>query len=109
MADNKYTGDIDFVLGGEPVKLRYDYAAIASMQSNLGNAILQDIFKDPNPELVAKMLIAGLQKHHPAITLDRIMEFSPPILPTLQVIDAALTVAYYGPEGLPKDSEKKAR
>lgn len=108
MVNNSYTGDVELTLGDAVVKLRYDYAAIAAMQTNLGGVILQDIFKDPNPALVAKMLVAGLQKHHPEITVEQVMEISPPIVPTLQVIDKALTVAYYGPNGLPKDTEKKS-
>lgn len=112
---NPITGDYEIVLGGKKYQLHYGFKAISQLIADCGAAVLEDLFKDPHPSTVAKMIVAGLQDNYPAghpdaLTFDQIVELSPPIIPSLKIVDRALSLAYWGPDGPPKagPSEKKS-
>lgn len=109
---NKYLGEYPVKIGSSDYTLVYDWKAIAELQSVHGNEILQKIGTIQGPDIMSKLLTCGLKKHHPHITEEFIFSQSPPIVPTMKAINAALTYAYFGPdEAKPangaKDNKKK--
>lgn len=103
---NKYTGTVDFKLGSKSAKLVYDWRAISELKSKYGKDIFTGLYlADPN--IVADMLAVGLKGS--GITLDEILDFSPPIIPTVNAIDLALTYSYYGPEGKKDEKDPGAK
>lgn len=103
---NKYTGEVDVTIDGEKYKLILDYRAQAEIQSKYGKDAFKDIFQNITPALIADILVAGLKKHHPNITLDWILDVSPPLVPMTKAIDKAMLYAFFGADGVPETSEE---
>jgi hypothetical protein len=51
----------------------------------------------------------GLLKHHPELDKEAIIQWSPPLMRSIMVIDKALSYAYFGNEGAPKETKKKVK
>lgn len=83
---------------GKPYYLRYSWAALAEVAGKYGD--------NPNlfdPETVAFVGSAGLRERHPEMTPEKIMELSPPLIPFANDVQQALTWAYFGDQGVPKE------
>lgn len=106
---NKYTGEVEIQLGGKTLKLVYDFRALSKITSKHGKDALQTILQGLDVDLIASVLHIGLVKHQPLITIEEIMEASPPVVPMIKAIDEAMTYALYGAEGQPEavEPEKK--
>lgn len=103
MAGNPYTGDVPIAVGDKALTLAFDYRALSRVRAELGadgqaRALAGDV------DLLPKLLAAGLARHHPDWTAERIAEVSPPIVPTTKAIEEALLAAYYGPDGPPPEN-----
>ncbi len=70
------------------------------LESEPGAEVLRALF-DAGPAALSVILSVGMKKHHPEMTPEKVMELSPPIFPARKAIDAALEVAYFGPDGAP--------
>ena len=91
-------------IAGKPYYLRYSWAALAEVAGKYGD--------NPNlfdPETVAFVGSAGLRKHHPDMTPEKIMELSPPLIPFANDVQEALKWAYFGDAPIPDgdDAVKK--
>lgn len=99
---SKHTGTVAITVGGKEYGLRYNYAAISTLQTKFG----QDIFEKLNtlnPGQIAEITAIGCKD----LTVDAVMEASPPILDMLEAIDCAFAYAYWGPEKAPQIIEQK--
>jgi len=98
------TGEKKFKLGDKEVRLVYDWRAIARAKETCGNDVFYNLYSR-TPDVVADVLAIGLEKHHPDIGKDQILDLSPPLIPAIKAIDDALAMAYWGPDGPPKKQE----
>lgn len=99
---NPVTGEHDIEIAGQTYVLRYDWQALQLVQHKHGDA--PNLF---SAAVVASVAAFGLQRRHPEMTAERIMELSPPLMPFAQSVQTALQWAYFGNEGLPKEDAKK--
>lgn len=98
---NAIRGEIEVPIEGKNYTLRFTWDDLAAMEAAHGdNPNLFDV------ETVASIAALGFHSHHPELTAARIKELSPPLLPFAQTVQTALQWAYFGPEGIPEESEK---
>lgn len=105
---SKYNGDFDFELDGKRLTICYDWKALSSLSNFSGS--VKEIAKpidEVDPEKVADVLACGLLKYHPEMNKEAILEWSPPLMRSIMVIDTALSYAYFGADGAPPDDKKK--
>lgn len=102
---SSYTGDFPIEMGGEQFTLRFDYAALARLRTEHEKDVLQTLFSDADPAIVASVIAIGLAHHHPHITAEKVFELSPFIYPAWQALDAAIAYLYFGPKGV-EEAEK---
>lgn len=104
---NKYTADVPLRLGERRVTLRYDWAAMARLQTEApGWAGKLGLGMELG--LLAQIVAIGLQKHHPGTTAEDVMAASPALKQTIEAVDRAAVYAVYGPDGPPPAEEGKA-
>jgi hypothetical protein len=76
MTDNTVHGEHSIVLNGETLTLRYDWNALSKIRKKYGGA------EDLNElETLADILAIGVERSKKDISLEYIMELSPPIVP----------------------------
>ena len=100
------TGMKEIKINKKVYYLRFTWAALAEISTKFGD--------NPNlfePETMAFVGSAGMRAKHPEMTSEKIMELSPPLIPFANDVQEALTWAYFGDQGVPKDegSVKKKR
>jgi len=100
------TGEKRIKIDGKTYFLRYTWKALVEISDKYGD--------NPNlfqAETVAFVGSAGMRAKHPEMTSEKIMEISPPLIPFANDVQEALTWAYFGDQGVPKDegSVKKKR
>lgn len=100
MAVNPVTGMAEVDICGKTYSIRFDWDALAAVNEAHGDA--PNLF---SAEVVASVAAIGMRKHHPEMTSERITELSPPIVPFATEVQRAIQWAYFGPEGLPEESE----
>ena len=83
MADNKYTGDTPITLGGKQYALLYDWNAHGAIKTAFQNRDIHALLNGGDPADRAKLLEIGLRRHHLEMTAEKIMDLSPPLIPTL--------------------------
>lgn len=108
--ENKYTGEVVLDIQGKPHKIFFDWAALAALKTKINVDEIPKILKSQDPEQIAIILACGLQRHHPHMTVKKILEISPPFITTVVALDTALAYAYFGAGERPKpkkDSKKK--
>src|SRR5690606_21329882 len=93
--------------------LRYDWRAMAALKTLLGKdflAKLDQVMMDAaaDPEALANILAIGLQRNHPEMDAEKVMDLSPPIAAAVEVVATALARAFYGDKGPPKVDPRKA-
>lgn len=94
---NDYTGETPVEIGGKTYSLIYDWRALAKLRSNYTKEQLQAL-PDQSPEALADMLVIGLERKHPNVTPDMILDLSPPVHAVAEAIDQAVLISYYGPK-----------
>ena len=104
---NKYTGEVEILLADKPYKLVYDWRALAEVQTKHGGNILKELFNGISPATIADILVIGMKKHHPEMTVDTLMDISPPFIPMVQALDKALAYSYFGAEDTVEASGEK--
>lgn len=102
--DNKYTAEVSIEISGKKHTIVYDWDALATLRSEYKPDIVHDLFKYQKPDLLAEILAIGLKRHHPQMTAKKIKDASPPFIATVDAIDRALTYAYFGADGPPKET-----
>lgn len=100
---NGYTGDATFQLDGKPLTLCYTLRAISEIRSVFDETVFSKIHTI-DPADLAKIVHFGLKKHHPDITQDQILDGEFCLIPTIQAVQKAIEIAYWGPNGIPQDA-----
>lgn len=103
MTKNAYTGRAPLQLDGREFGLVFDWEALARVKSELGGDALKIIAEGPDPERLALIVAIGLARLHPEMSAPAVMALSPPFVPTMNAVSAALSVAYWGPKGPPAE------
>lgn len=98
---NNYTGDTPLVWPGSSYTLRYDWRALAAIQTAFEGKIDEHVgpaLGDPLSHVddFLTIVVAGLAKHHPEMTREAIEEMSPPVGITRDAVVAAINRASYG-------------
>lgn len=101
---NKITGECPVDINGRTYTLRFDWTALAAVESEHGSS--PNLF---SPAVVASVAAAGFKRTHPELTAERITELSPPLVPLANAVQHALTWAYFGAEAVPEGGSKKKR
>jgi len=103
---NKYCGETPLYLGGKKYTLAYPWRALAKLKTEYDEDALTEITSGRNIPAIAGVLAIGLETHHPDknFTAETILDLSPPFADSLRALDDALTLAYFGPDGV---NEKK--
>lgn len=100
MKSNPYTGDVPLLLPGWPAYvLRFDWAAIATMQAEFGDEALK-IVAGRDVKALLGLAAIGLQRHHPGITAEDLGDADrhpTAIAPLTVKVGEALALAYNGP------------
>ena len=104
--DNEYTGEVTIELKDKERKLVYDYRALSQIRSEHGDNIFNELFT-LDPMVLASLLSIGLSTSDEIVTVENVLEASPPIHYVANAIDRAVTIAYFGADGL-KEIEKEA-
>lgn len=94
--DNKITGEVMLKMGGVDYTLQYTWRAQAKLNALLENNDIDVVLNGSDPEKLAAIITFGLEKHHPEITADFILEQSPPLIPTVTTLIKALNYARFG-------------
>lgn len=106
MPANPYTGDTPVEIGGQRLTLAFDWAAFSEIRASLGRegqalALAGDL------KALAALTAIGLKRHHPEWDAAMVTGHSPPVMPTIKAVEAAMTAAWFGPDGLPKEEPKE--
>lgn len=107
MTDNKYNGESTLDIAGKPHKIVFDWNALAKLKSIASDDQIDDIINGRDFTLLAEVLAIGLNKNHPGMTAQKIMDVSPPFALTTIALENALTYAYFGAKGITADDVKK--
>ena len=72
---NPHKGDVTLDVAGKAYTLRYSHSALVKLETQLGKGLMKVMQEMSSPEemrigTVAALLWAGLQKHHPSMTLE---------------------------------------
>lgn len=93
---NKYKGVVDLELNGKTFEIRYTWSALSEIKSKYGDEVLANLFA-ADPTVLAGVLVLGIDD--PELTVDYVLEVSPPLNDIVLKIDEALAVAYFGVDG----------
>ncbi len=72
---NQYKGDTPLEVGGKTYTLRYSHSALVKLEKQMNQSIMQimnDLGKTDEMRIgtLVTLLWAGLQKHHPTLSID---------------------------------------
>lgn len=116
MTKSVYTGEVAISLGAKNCTLVYDWRAISAVHTAFKDRLeggLLNVNQIASLEELAEILVIGLQRKNPEVTIDQILDLSPPLLQTRAKIDEAMAYAYFGAdifnevEKAVKETEKK--
>jgi len=101
MRANKYTGEVDVMIGKRKCVLVFDFEAIAALhtvyESDLKGGLL-DVGKITDLKKLAAIMAVGLQKHQLGITAAEVMAAPPPLVTMRRAMDTAIAYTYFGPD-----------
>lgn len=95
---NPFRGTVVVEIGGAKAVLRYDWEAIAQVQTELGEEF--DLQQLQTLERFAEL---GFSRLNPEITAEHLRRVSPPVLPLLKACQEAYSLAYFGSTGPPEE------
>ena len=105
---NPFRAMVPVDIDGARVVLRYDWEAIAQVQTELG-----DEFDLQQLQTLERFAELGFARLNPEITGEYLRNISPPVLPLLKACQEAYSLAYFGSTGPPAEeagpSKKKLR
>ena len=78
--NNQYLGEVTLIMGGKSYILVYNWRALGKLKTSYTDSDLDDITSGRNVGVIANVLSIGLEKYHPDMTSDKIMELSPPFI-----------------------------
>lgn len=110
MSANKERGEIAIKIDGEERILKYGWNEIAQLQEKFGEKVdtaLNDAIKSFKPGIIAEILVIGLQRNWPEVSVEAIMEISPPIMEASQKIFRAFNLAMFGDETIPDEVQRQ--
>ena len=97
---NTYEGQVPIRLGSREIKLQIDYRAVGALISHLGDtdwaAETSKAFNDYDMERVARIIEIAAKRHHPEITVDQILDASPPFQVAYKAVEACIFLFLYG-------------
>jgi len=107
---NPYTGEVSILIGGTPRTMVFDWRALAKIHAECGEDAVTNMFRASevfrqSPDKIAKMIHAGLLRHHPDVTIEAILDGAPPYAQAVELVSKGLTFAYFGPNS-PADEAK---
>lgn len=105
---NKYRGEQILTIGDQELTLVYDWAALSRIRSEMDLAAQERALSGEMGPL-SEVVAAGLARYHPEWTAAKVFDASPPLMPTIRAVEAALNAAYYGPAGAPEEQERNPR
>ncbi len=94
--DNKITGETTLKIGDKNYTLQYTWRAQAKLNALLEHNDIDVILNGGDPENLAAIIVFGLEKHHPEVTAEFILDQSPPLIPTVSTLVKALNHARFG-------------
>ncbi len=102
--DNEFTGDVELQIGGKPHIIRFDWTALSTLKSKFTEADLDQIISGADLTSLADLLIIGLTRHHPNMTVQQLTDNPPALMPAIEAVEKALTFAYFGADGPPSEA-----
>lgn len=97
--DSAHTGETTLHIGAQALTLVYDWRALSALHHL--KIDVQSALGDADPETLAAIVAAGLARHHPEWTAEKVIDASPPLLAVTAVVVKAIMRAFYGAEALP--------
>lgn len=101
---NPYTGETPITIGGTEYTLVLDWRALSKIKSLFSEKVWTDL-KGADPEVLAEVLAIALNKKHPEVTKETILDASPPLVSVISALDKAVAAAYFGADGIPKKAD----
>jgi hypothetical protein len=98
---NNLAGLSDITLGDKTHTLRFDWNGIAELTQ-----LFPDGYNLMDPKHLSQILAIGLRHEMADITADQVMGMSPPIIPTMESVGAAINCAYFGTSKAPEVEDK---
>lgn len=98
---NLINGECEIDVAGRKYTLRYDWQALAAVEAAHGDS--PNFF---NAQVIASIAAVGMKRNHPEMTPEKIMELSPPLVPFINTVQAAMQYAYFGAGEVPKEKEE---
>lgn len=92
---SEHTGEYSLEMGGKKYTLKFGWKAISELTSTYGEDALENLTLG-NVDVLANVLVIGLKKHHPEITIEKIFDEDPPVLFAAEAVQKALMHAFYG-------------
>lgn len=108
-ARNALRGEVYVEIAGQPMRLRYDWDAVARLKSELGEAFeirVSDAIRTWDVDTLSVVLSIGLRHEHPEATPEAIRAASPPLGPCQQAIIEALNLAFHGTTEVPDQPDE---
>jgi len=101
---NPVTGEKSIKIIGQDYTLRFTWRALSEIETQHGDS--PNLF---NPAVLAHVASCGLRDRHPEMTVEKIMDLSPPLAPFVRDVQQALQWAYFGPDAIPKGPESSVK
>jgi len=99
MANNS-KGELLINICGEDCILYFGWSAIKELQAEFGDDFelaIGDVSSKYKVDEIAKILVIGLEKYNPGfVTVEKIFESDPPLVPIILGIREALNCAFWG-------------
>lgn len=113
MAENKYTGETSITIGDKELTMVFDFRALARIHTTHGADSIKKFFDrndvwQQSPAIIADYVHIGLQRKHPDISLDEVLDGLPPYVDTIARLSKALVYAYCGADYDEKREENSA-
>lgn len=107
MKANKHKGEVGIVIGGKEKILVFDYEAMEKTQGEFTpeKMLKLGIVGAFAVEELTRLAAIGFQKHNPEMTVEAIKAASPPLVKLQAAIDRAMTLTFFGVEGLQPDKQ----
>jgi len=97
---NPLKGEGAILLDGKSYPLRFTWSALAELQEKYPSG-----FNTARTDVLADLIAWGLRHVAPELTPEKIMDLSPPMIESIEAVNKALMIAYYGEKGPPKTEE----
>lgn len=101
---NPITGECEIEIAGRKYTLRYDWSALAEVEAAHGDS--PNFF---NAQVIASIAAVGMKRNHPEMTPEKIMDLSPPLVPFINTVQAAMQYAYFGAGAVPDKKEDEVK